>query len=211
VTPEPRGPHGGGSQCRASEQQRERLVDAFTKVAAERGYANTEVGEVTSVAGLPRNAFSAHFSSKRQCLLAAYDDFFDRLIEEIEDSMDPQGPWHQQVEAGLGAALEFVIEGSRTARLFAVEAPSLGPPAIERYGAAIQRIVALFRYGRALSPEASRLPPLTEPVLVAGVAYLVTAALLAEDDELLSRLEPRVVEVLLLPYAGPSEKREPAA
>jgi AcrR family transcriptional regulator len=211
VTPEPRGPQGRGSQRRASERERERLVDAFTKRAAECGYAKTKVGDVTSVAGLPPSAFYAHFRNKRQCLLAAYDTFFDRLIGEIEDSMDLEDPWPRQVQAGVAAALGFVIESNGSARLFAVEAPSVGAPAIDRYGAAIHRIVVLLRSGRARAGEDSALPALTDPVLVAGVVYLVTAALLAEDDLLLERLGPRLAEVLLLPCASPGEKPGPVS
>lgn len=202
------GPHGGGSRQLGSEEERERLVDAFTKVAAERGYAATGVEEVTAEAGLPRDVFAAHFSDKRQCLLAAYDSFFDRLVGEIEDALDPETPWPRQVRVGVGAALGFVVDSAGPARLFAVEALAVGPPAIERYIAAIERIVAVLRLGRERSPAASELPDLTEAVLIAGAVSLVTAALLAEEQARLPQLESEVAEVLLLPYAGSGEPSE---
>jgi len=202
-----RSPHGRGSR-RDSEEERERLVDAFTRVAAERGYAETEAAQVALVAGLPPSAFDAHFSGKRQCLLAAYDRFFDRLVEEIEDAMELGAAWPAQVKAGVGAALGFVVESAGPARLFAVEALSVGAPAVERYDAAIQRMVGLLRLGRGRSAKAAALPPLTEAVLVAGAVSLVTSVLLAEEQVRLVELEPRLVEVLLLPYADAGEARE---
>jgi AcrR family transcriptional regulator len=186
---------------RTPQRERELLVDAFTKVAAERGYAKTTAGGVAAAAGLTRSAFYAEFSDKRQCLLAAYDHFFASLIEEIEEAMDLEAPWPQQVETGVAAALSFVIEQVDAARLFAVEAPAVGPPAVDRYQAAIQRIAGLLRYGRAHSAEAAALPALTEPVLAAGAVSLVTSMLLAEDQAGLPRLESELLEVLLLPYA----------
>lgn len=204
-------PHGGGSGGRDPAEERERLVDAFTKVAAERGYAATAVEEVAAEAGLGRAAFAAHFRDKQQCLLAAYDHFFDRLIGEVEDAMDLEAPWPRQVESGVEAALGFVIESAGAARVFAVEAPAVGPPAIDRYIVAIERIVALLRLGRERSREAAALPALTEAVLVAGAVSLVTAALLAEEQERLPDLQAGLVEVLLLPYVGSDEAPEPAA
>lgn len=199
-------PHGGGSRGVALGGERERLVDAFTKVAAERGYAATSVEDVAAEAGLPPATFDAHFRDMRQCLLAAYDHFYDCLITEVEDAMDLGAPWRSQVEAGVRAALGFVFESAGVARLFAVEALAVGPPAIERYTVAIERIVALLRLGRGRSAEAAALPPLTEAVLVAGTVSLVSAALLAEEEASLPELESQLVDVLLLPYRG-SERR----
>lgn len=196
------GPHGGGSRQFAPEEERARLVDAFTKVAAERGYAATDVAQVTLEAGLPRATFEAHFCDLRQCLLAAYDRFFDHLIEEIEDSMDLEAPWREQVRSGITAALGFVEESAGVARLFAVEAATVGPRVFDRYTAAIGRIAALLRLGRARLPQAAVLPPLTEAVMVAGAVSLVVAALLAEEQANLPKLEAQLVEVLLLPYPG---------
>lgn len=190
---------------RDPQRDRELLVDAFTKVAAERGYAKTTAADVAAAASLPRSAFYAEFSDKRQCLLAAYDHFFTGLIEEIEASMDLTAPWAEQVGTGVAAALSFVIERVDAARLFAVEALAVGPPAVDRYQAAIQRIAGLLRYGRAYSAQAMELPPLTEPMLAAGAVSLVTSVLLAEDQAALPRLESQLLEVLLLPYAGAGE------
>lgn len=205
------GPHGGGSGRTAREEERERLVDAFTKVAAECGYEATEVKRVALLAGLAPDAFDAHFSDKSQCMLAAYDRFFDRLVGEIEAALDLGDPWPRQVSAGVRAALGFVLESAPAARLFAVEALSLGPPAVERYVAAIQRIVVLLRLGRGRSSQAAELPPLTEAVLVAGAVSLVTSVLLAEEQEALAELDTQLVEVMLLPYVGAEEARDLAA
>lgn len=205
------GPHGRGSGQTAREEERTRLVDAFTKVAAERGYGATEVERVALLAGLAPSDFDAHFGDKRQCMLAAYDRFFDRLVGEIEAALDLGDPWPLQVRSGVRAALGFVLESAPAARLFAVEALSLGPPAIERYVAAIERIVALLRLGRGRSSRAAQLPPLTEAVLAAGAVSLVTSVLLAEEQEALAGLETQLVEVLLLPYVGAEEARDLAA
>lgn len=198
---QPRGPQGGGSQRRDPSQERERIVDAFTKLAAERGYAKTTVEDVAAAAGVSRDAFDAHFSGKRQCLLTAYDKFLGCLVQEVEESMDLEAPWPQQVKTGVSAAIGFVVEQVDAARLFAIEAMAVGPPAIDRYQAAIRRIAGLLRLGRRRSVGAAELPALAELVLVAGAVDLVTSVLLAEDPARLSLLESQLTDVLLLPYA----------
>lgn len=199
---ESRGPHGRGSSGRDLEEERRRLVDAFTKVAVERGYAGTTADEVTATAGFERVVFEQHFSGVQQCLLAAYDRFFDGLVADVGEAMDYEAPWPQQVKAGVEAAIAFVIESAGAARLFAVEGLVIGPAAVDRYEVAIQRIASLLRFGRQHSAEAAVLPPLTEVVLVAGAVSLVTSALLTEDQMMLPALAPRLAEVLLLPYVG---------
>jgi AcrR family transcriptional regulator len=201
VRTEPWGRQGGGFVRCDFERERALLVDAFTKVAAEQGYARATVPVVAATAGLPSSAFYEQFGDKRQCLLAAYDHFFARLVEEIEEATDFHSPWAEQVETGVAAALAFVLEQVDAARLFAVEALTVGPTAVDRYQASTQRVAALLRQGREHSPEAAALPRLTEAMLAAGAVSLVTSALLAEDPARLQLLEPQLVEVLLLPYA----------
>jgi AcrR family transcriptional regulator len=180
----------------ASEDIRRSVIDAFAKLAVERGYAGTTVGAVAAAAGVSRGAFYRHFDSKRQCLIAAFDAYFDRLVDEVGEAM----------EAGLG----FLAETAGFARLFAVEALAAGPAVLVRRFAGMERLVLLLRAGRDLYPEAGEAAVLTEPVLVAGIASVVTAALLFEEDGGLPALEVPLVEILLTPYLGPAEARQVA-
>lgn len=199
---EPRGPDGRGSGHGANrEEARELLVDAFTKVVSQRGYELTSIEEVTAVAGLPADAFGAHFGDKRQCLLAAFDRFAERLTREVEDAIDPEAPWTEKVRGGISAALAFVAERAEVARALVVESAVAGQVVIERYEVAMDSIAALLRRGRGCDDGRAELPETTERVLVAGAASLVISALLREERERILALEPELAEVLLLPYA----------
>jgi AcrR family transcriptional regulator len=193
------------------EAQRERLIDAFTKIASERGYAKTTVEEIAAVAGAPEDAFYAHFSSKDQCLSAAYDFFVDRMVEEAQQATDGGEEWPLKVREAVAAGLGFVAETGTRARFFAVEAPAAGPLVLERHIAAMAKIVFLLRSGRDHYPRAADLPELTEQVLVGGAACMVSSALLSEEHSRLPSLEPELVEILLTPYLGRDEARRIAA
>lgn len=198
----------GNSRRQDSGQLRQRLTDAFTKIAAERGYAKTTVKEVVAAAGVSRSAFYGQFESKRQCLIAAYDAYVDRLMSEVDQAMETQEEWPLKIKAAVVAGLGFVTETASFARLFAVEAFSAGPAVLDRGFAGMQRVVLILRTGRDLYPEADRISDLTEPVLVAGITSLVTGALLSEEEARLAELEPPMVEILLTPYLGVEQAKE---
>jgi AcrR family transcriptional regulator len=216
VTGDPRRREVGGRERSAGENgsgnpesqaQRKRLIDAFTKVAAERGYLQTTVNEVAASAGVPRSAFYAHFADKRQCLSAAHDAFFDRLLAEAASAVDGDREWPLRVRDAVAATLEFVGETASRARFFAIEVLVAGPLIAERHASALNRVVPMLREGRVHCPAAADLPELTEPMLIGGAAFLIQSTLLAEEGLRVAQLEAELVEILLTPYVGGAEAR----
>jgi len=59
-----------------SEQTRRRLVDAATRLFAERGYAETSVKHIAEVAGISQGSIFWHFQSKQGLLLEVIDQAF---------------------------------------------------------------------------------------------------------------------------------------
>lgn len=196
---------------RIDAEQRALLIDAFTRVAAERGYAQTTAEEVTRRAGLPDDAFAAHFPSIRHCLTAAYDAFLARLAAQMGEAVDGEAEWPAQVRAAVAAGIEFLLETASRARVFAVEAVVVGPPLLERYVASVETAARLLRQGRKRYPRAVALPPVAESVLVGGICFRIRALLLAEEGARLPELEEEFVELLLRPYLGEREARRQAA
>jgi AcrR family transcriptional regulator len=186
------------------------LIDAFTKIAAERGFANATIREISAEADVSERVFHRYFPTKGHCLGAAYDAFLERLMEQVEEAAGPGLDWPARVKAAATAALVFVSETSSRARFFAVEAPSAGPLILDRHVTAVSRIVLLLRAGRQYRPEAAGLPELTEPVLIGGAASLIGALLLREEHSGLLDLESGLVEVLLTPYLGSEGARKVA-
>lgn len=202
------GAGGKGSGNSEPQAKRQRLIDAFTKVASERGYAQTSVSQIATAAGLDDSDFYEHFADKRQCLSAAHDAFFERLLAEAAAAIDPQQGWPWRVRDAVGAVLEFVEETASRARFFAIEALVAGPLIMERHVSAVDQVVPKLREGRVRYPAAAELPDMTETLLISGAASLVYQRLLAEerlrpDDG----LEAELVEILLTPYVGRQEAR----
>jgi AcrR family transcriptional regulator len=198
---------GGWGKDRRPPDRRARLIDAFTRVAAERGYEQVTIEEVAAAAGLPRAAFFEYFESKRHCLGAAYDAFFERLTEQARQACAAEEAWPAGVRAAVNASFEFLLETASRARLFMVEAVAGGLPLFERELRMTARLAEMLEDGRRRTLPPPDLPPSVEWVLVAGVLTRVSELLLAEEPSALIDLQPEVVELVLTPYVGAGNAR----
>lgn len=191
-------------------RDRDRLVAAFAKAAADHGYADLTIEQVVAYSGLPREIFDLHFESKEQGLVAAQDVFLERLMLEAAGACNEGETWPQQVRAGLGAVLTAMVEASSLARVFAIEATAASLVAAERQFAALDEFATLLHSGREHIPAAASLPASTERGLVGGISSIVSVHLLMEEPQAIPRLEPELVEFLLIPFVGEVEARRVA-
>lgn len=191
--------------------QRERLVAAFSKAAAEHGYAQLKLEQVVRYAGVSAEAFEAHFESKEQGLVAAQDAFLERLWLDVVTACDSSVEWPLKVRASLHAILASLVEASNLARVFAIEATAASLVAAERQFAALDQFAELLREGREHFPAAATLPEATERGLVGGIASIVSSHLLMEDPLAIPKLEAQLVEFVLIPFVGEGEARRVAA
>jgi AcrR family transcriptional regulator len=198
-----RGPEG-------SAAERERLVAAISKTAAEHGYSGLTVERVVSSSGISREVFEAYFDSCEQGLLAAQETFLERLLAEAGRACDLSEPWPYRLRAGLRAVLSSLTEGAALARVLMVEADAAGLALAERRLVALDDFARLMRNGREDHPAAATLPAVTERLLVGGVASVVGERLLREEPTATPALEAELTELLLIPYLGPEEARRVA-
>jgi len=191
-------------------EDRERLIAAVAKAAAEHGYSAITIEQVVQYAGVPRDIFEVHFESKEQALIAAQDAFLERLWLDALHACDEREDWPLKVRAGLAAILASLVEASALARVFAVEACTASLAAAERQFATLDQFAALLREGRRSYPAAESLPDATERALVGGIASIVSGHLLMEDPQAIPSLETELVELVLIPYLGEAGARRAA-
>jgi AcrR family transcriptional regulator len=185
--------------------ERGKIVTAIAKAVAEHGYAKLTVEQVLAHAEVTREEFEAHFPSLAQGLIAAQEDFLERLRLEVAAACDLDSAWPDNVRAALNAALAYVADANALARAFTVEATAASLAACERQYAALETLASLLREGRRFYPRAAEMPPATERALVGGVASIISARLLSEEPQALIDLEPQLAEFLLVPYLGRAE------
>jgi AcrR family transcriptional regulator len=119
---------------RLPDEHRSRAVAAMAEVVGEQGYAETTVEDVLSRAGMSRRTFYQLFRNREECFLAAYDAALGQVMDRLALAHGGNGQsWPGQVEAALAALLEFLAAEPGLARVWLVEAPSLGPAGLARH------------------------------------------------------------------------------
>jgi AcrR family transcriptional regulator len=189
----------------ADGDRRSRLVEAFSKAAGEHGYPHIDIAAVASEAGLSAADFEQQFTSVEQALIAAQEQFFERLWIDIEGACAGADGWPEKVRDSVGAVVDSLVEASAIARVFAIEAPGASFAAAERQFAALNRLAGVLRAGRSHYPHAAILADSTERALIGGTVSIVCEHLLAEDPQAIPHLRSQLVELLLSPYLGGEE------
>jgi AcrR family transcriptional regulator len=200
-----------GDDEESSGELRARLVYAFSRASAERGYSQLTIDMVCRYAGVSPERFREQFETIEQALVAAQEVFLQRLWLDLVGACEAGEDWPDRVRAGVTALVGSLSEASAAARVFAIEAPGVSFVAAERQFAALDRLAALLRDGRSLYPQAAQLPEVTERALIGGVVSIVCEHLLAEDPQAIPALRRQLIEILLTPYLGFEQARAVAA
>ncbi len=140
----PPGPHGIPTEL-VERNQRERLIAAMAEVCAERGYAGSSVAEVAKRAGVSTASFYRQFGDRQECMLASFEELFERLFEQVESACGGEAGASEKARAGAFTAAELLAADPPTARLLSVEILAVGPEGVRAQHEAIERLAALLR------------------------------------------------------------------
>jgi AcrR family transcriptional regulator len=183
--------------------QRERILDAAERLIAARGCAGTSIEALVKEAGVSSVTFYEFFEGKEECFVAA----FDRAVEAgAEDLVRIAGAeelsWPEQIATGLRVVLELIGAEPERARLCLIEAQTGGPRLSIHFEAALDRVAAKLREGRALATAPPDLPATHEEATAGALAWLLRERLETGDVEGLEKLYPQLVDIALAPYLG---------
>lgn len=197
----PRGRHGLTREA-VTESQRERIHQAMIEVVSERGYPDTRVVDVITVAGVSRKTFYELFTSKEDCFLATYDELLGNLLSDTAEGFEsrPGAPWAERVAAGLQALLEHLAKHPDEARFAIVEVLAAGPKALARRDAALRQFTGFLDAGRA--ETSVELPGITSISLAGGVNELLYSEILHGAAARLPSRLPDLVFWVTLPFLG---------
>jgi AcrR family transcriptional regulator len=87
----------------------DRILDAAEALVAEKGFADTPVGEVVRRAGSSVGAFYARFPDKDALLYALYERYLEQATATADDALDP-GRWRgRAVPEVLAEVVRFLV------------------------------------------------------------------------------------------------------
>jgi AcrR family transcriptional regulator len=183
------------------EAARLAILDATAAVCAERGYPDATVREIAARAGVGIDTFKWVFGTKEDAFLALLWVEERRLLGKVEEACDKAKDPPSRIEGGLRAALEWVDENPREARVCIVEPTRATTRIFEKREQTLERLAGLLRTNSPPAP--SYAPELLEDLLVAGVCEALGGRLGSGDPERAIDLAPELTELLLGPYLPP--------
>lgn len=181
-------------------RKRRRIMDAIAELSAEQGYEATKIGEIVRRAGVARKTLYDNFEGKEEVFLAAIDSAHKEALGRVEEACgEAEEGWTAQVEAGLGALLEYLAEKPAEARMCMIDALSATPASGARYDDALRRFVELMRRH---APGETGLPDTIEETLVGGVAWILNQRIRRGEVERAPELLPELTDFVISPYLG---------
>jgi AcrR family transcriptional regulator len=157
--------------------QRGRLITAFVRLAADRGYDKVTIIDIVSLAGTSKRTFYEHFKDKQDCLLQAFDTGRMILISAIVGEATPVTDPIERIRVGMRAYIEALVELPDFTRLFLSESMSAGPELADRWIEATELLAAVMHSWREESrrehPEVPELSSVRAQIVILGINDMI--------------------------------------
>jgi AcrR family transcriptional regulator len=199
------------SSC-ATADERERLLRATARLAANEGVAALTAPRVRAEAGVSRRRFDAHFAALEEC-------FLDSVETVARDSVGRAGEWAAEADDWTVRVCREVLalcaQAARArplARLVFLDIFAPGRAGLQRREEMVTRAAVALR---ETAPEGRRPSPLAAEASVAAAWHIAQAEVAAGRARQLPAIAPLLSYVVLAPMVGPesaaSAIREAAA
>jgi AcrR family transcriptional regulator len=189
--------------------QRARMLDAITRVVADKDYARVTVADIVALAGVSRRTFYEQFEDKEDCLLAAAAEGTMAVLNSMVEAGQTIGTdanWQEILAAGIEAYVNALASHPDFARTFLVDIPGTSPKAIQLRRDLRDRFVQLYVFvAQRATEEEPDLGEVPEPylrALVGGTAELIHQHVLTKDPERIDELAPVIVRLATVVIRG---------
>jgi AcrR family transcriptional regulator len=182
-----------------AEYQRDRILVAATAVFAARGYPAATIDQIVAAAHVGVGSFYEHFHNKEDCFIAAYERVVASVRAEILAAAAEQGPWSEQLVAGLRTLLEAVEADPAAARLALLEVHAAGETVLARHAHHLDEVAELLRSRRSRGVSVD-LPQSLELATAGGLSWYLQEQIAAGRAGKATDLLPELLEIVAEPY-----------
>ena len=99
------------------DNRRQAILDAASKLFAQRGYHATSMRDMASAAGMLPGSVYYHFDSKEALLLAVYAEGVRRIAAHVDAAVAKRRAPRARLEAACAAHLEMLLDRSDYAQV----------------------------------------------------------------------------------------------
>jgi AcrR family transcriptional regulator len=179
--------------------QRERILSAVVRTAADLGYAEMSVNAIIAQAGVSRRTFYEHFKNKEDAFLAAYDDAVRLQARHIRRAYLKETTVRGRLRAGIVAYMELMASEPELARMCIVEVLAAGQQAMARRNDAMRMFAEIIEDNIHELIPGCRRAALAAETVVGGIHEVVLSRVLANRvDELPGLADDLLVTILML-------------
>jgi AcrR family transcriptional regulator len=182
-----------------AHDQVERLCAAMAKVTAEKGYAATTLDDVVAEASASLSTFYAHFETKEEAFLAAFDVGTAQTFATVLPAFQRAPDWRQGVRAVADSMLSYLSAEPNWARLGVVETMAAGPRGMEKRDETIAAFAALLQPGFDEAPD---VPGIAAEAIGGAVYELLYDQIRERGPARLLELQPAATFLGLAPFVG---------
>jgi AcrR family transcriptional regulator len=193
-----------------ARHQKARLQGAMVEAVARRGFADTTLRELVSLAGVSKATFYQLFDSKQDCFISTFDEIVAELSRRVIESYRRPGDFRQKLVAALDTFMEITVEHPDAAALAAVESLTLGPAGVEHRERASIAFETLVGQSFDHSPSSLPVSPVTVRALVAGIRGIAYRRLRSGEEKEMPGLVEELVDWGLSYQRSPSDLVEAA-
>jgi AcrR family transcriptional regulator len=200
----PAGPHGL-SRDYVAQNQRERIVHALTRLAAEQGFGAVTLRDIASTAGISLGTFYEHFHNKEDGFLAAQQAGNSTVLEPTTEAFlaHVDKDWPEAVRAGLTVFTECLSGQPELARIGFIEVHAAGDRALADSEVLRQGFTYFLAPGLEQSGAKRRtIPPHVPELIAGGISEVIYSAVVSGRTHELPALAPELTRIALVPFIG---------
>jgi AcrR family transcriptional regulator len=172
----PRGPHQLSPE-QVDADQRQRLIDAMIAEVAEHGYAASTVAGLIERAGISRKTFYAHYPSREELLLAAFDSSSTATLKLVRHACRRTGGSTRRLESAMRRLCRSARESPGTIELATIEIAASNPAGLTQREELMDAYGRLIEHSLASDDTRTKLPAPLPPILAGTIHRVIDAHL----------------------------------
>ncbi len=183
-----------------SEEKRARVLGAVVHLTLDEGYHELTDPQIAQFAGMSTESFHKYFPSKRECFLAALDEFVDETIEVVVAASARASNWPEAVYLGVKAGIEHFVVHPGLTRMAFEDIFEVGPAVTDSIGSSLGKLAGMLQEN---SPEPRRSPLLAHEAVAGALWAIIGNYAVRKRVRYLPSLTDHLVFLVLAPYIGP--------
>jgi AcrR family transcriptional regulator len=188
-----------------AHSQRERLLHGTAEVMRVKGYANATVSDIVAQAGVSRDVFYEHFTSKQHAFLEAQQYPTQYILDACATAYFRAKDWPERIWNGLRTLLGLIVANPAISHLRLVECYAAGPAAIRRAEEITRSFTFFLEEGYSYRPQNHQLPRLYSEAIAGAIFEVLQRNIAHGETAALPRHLPQIVYIAIAPFTGPQQ------